>query len=261
MIVDAFERLSKRFSKIKNWRIILLALISVSSLIIIALPISLRSSPYRLKVGDVTFQDIRAPRSFSYTSEILTNQARDIAEKSVQPVFIPADPLDARRQFENLKQSIETIEEIRLTEDLTLDQKIQRLKNNPVLIFDDDTVRYCLSITNAKWAQIKSESFRVFELIIRNSINSDQLENVKNNISNFIGYSFSEKDVQLISHLISPFIAVNSVYSNEKTNEAVQAAREKVTPVVRSYTSGEMIVFSGQVITPVIFETNCLTAL
>ncbi len=255
MIVDSFEKLSRRFSKYKNWRIILLAFLCICSLIIIGLPISLRSSPYALKVGDVTFQDIRALRSFSYTSEILTNQARDVAEKSVQPVFIPADPLDARRQFENLKQSIEGIEVIRLMDDLTLDQKVQRLKNDPVLSFDDDTARYCYSITNAKWIQIKNESYRVFEPIIRNPINSDQLENVKNNIPNFIGYAFSEKDVQLISHLISPFIIINSVYSNEMTNEAVQAAREKVIPVVRSYTTGEMIVFSGQVITPIIYET------
>lgn len=255
MIVDSFEKLSRRFSKYKNWRIILLAFLCICSLIIIGLPISLRSSPYALKVGDVTFQDIRAPRSFSYTSEILTNQARDVAEKSVQPVFIPADPLDARRQFEYLKQSIEAIEVIRLMDDLTLDQKIQRLKDDPVLSFDDDTARYCFSTTYTKWIQIKSESYRVFELIIRNQINSDQLENVKSNIPNFIGYAFSEKDVQLISHLISPFITVNSVYSNEMTNEAVQTAREKVIPVVRSYTTGEMIVFSGQVITPIIFET------
>ena len=255
MIVDSFEKMSKHFSKYKNWRIILFAFLCISSVIIIGLPISLRSSPYALKVGDVTFQDIRAPRSFSYTSEFLTNQARDVAEKSVQPVFIPADPLDARRQFENLKQSIDVIEEIRLMDDLNLDQKVQRLINDPALSLDNDTARYCISITNPKWMQIKNESYRVFELIIRNQINSDQLENVKNNIPNFIGYAFSEKDVQLISYLISPFITVNSVYSNEKTNEAVQAAREKVTPVVRSYTTGEMIVFSGQVITPIIYET------
>jgi hypothetical protein len=255
MIIDYFEKLSKRFSKFNNWRIILLASLFLSSLLIIGLPISLRASPYTLKVGDVTFQDIRAPRSFSYTSEILTNQAKDIAEKSVQPVFIPADPLDARRQFENLKQSIEGIEEIRLKDDLTLDQKIQQLKNDPVLFLNDDDARYCISIKNAKWIQVKNESYRVFELIIRNPINSDQLENVKKTIPNFIGYAFSEKDVQLISQLIIPFITINSVYSNEKTNEAVQAAREKVTPVARSYTAGEMIVFSGQVITPTIYET------
>lgn len=255
MIIDSFEKLSKGFSKTKNWRIILLALLFLSSFLIIGLPISLRASPYTLKVGDVTFQDIRAPRSFSYTSDILTNQAKDIAEKSVQPVFIPADPLDARRQFESLKQSIEAIEAIRFTEDLTVDQKIQRLRNDPVLFLNEDTARYSISITNAKWIQIKNESYRIFELIIRNPINSDQLENVKNTIPNFIGYAFSEKDVQLISQLITPFITINSVYSNEKTNEAVQAAREKVSPVVRTYTAGEMVVFSGQVITPTIYET------
>lgn len=254
MIVDFYERLSVRFSKINNWRLVLFCTVTLVCLLIIGLPISLRPSPFALKIGDVSFQDIRSPRPFSYTSQILTNQALEAAEKSVAPVFLPADPQVARKQFENLNNVIETIGSIRLEKGSSVDQKIQQLKSIPDLKLDQDTSRYCISINETKWAQIKSESFLVFEQIIRSPINNDQLENVKKDIPNHIGYSFSEKDVNLISQLISPFITVNSVYSNEKTNEAVQAARAKVSPVIRSYSAGEMIVFSGQVITPLIYE-------
>ena len=94
----------------------------------------------------------------------------------------------------------------------------------------------------------------VFEQIIRSPITEDQLSVIKKNISAYIGFAFSENDVDLITQLISPFIIVNSSYSNEKTNEAVQIARENVSPVINYYAAGEIIVFSGQLITPQIWE-------
>lgn len=254
MNVDLFEKFGSNFSKLKHWRLALFVCLVITGLLIVGLPISLRPSPFTLKVGDVTFQDIRAPRSFSYTSQLLTTQLLDAAEKSVAPVFLPADPQIARKQFENLNQMINSIDLVRNSLKISIDQKNLQLQNIPGFKLDSDATRYCISLGESKWAEIKSECFHVFEQIIRTPINSDQLENFRNNIPNYIGYSFSEKDVNLISQLISPFITVNRIYSNEKTNEAVQAARLKVEPVIRAYSAGEMIVFSGQVITPLIYE-------
>ena len=127
MLTAYFEKLSKRFSQIKYWRLVLLIIVCFFSLIIIGTPISLRPSPFSLNVGDVAFQDIRAPRSFSYTSEILTDQARDIAEKSVSPVFLPADPAIARKQFESLSQTLNQIEILRFDASLLLEKKLQLL--------------------------------------------------------------------------------------------------------------------------------------
>ena len=106
MLTTFFGKLGKRFALVKNWHLILLFFVCAFSLIIVGTPISLRPSPFSLKVGDVAFQDIRAPRPFSYTSEILTNEARDAAGKSVSPIYLPADPAIARTQFESLNQTL-----------------------------------------------------------------------------------------------------------------------------------------------------------
>jgi len=254
MLIAYFEKLSKRFSQIYYWRLILLSIVCIFSLLIIGTPISLRPSPFSLNVGDVAFQDIRAPRSFSYTSEMLTNQARDAAEKSVSPVFLPADPAIARKQFESLSQTIDQIDILRFNNSLSLDKKIEFLTDTLNIQLNPDSTKYLFSINDTKWIQIKNECLIVFEQIIRNSIHEDQLSVIKKNISSYIGFSFSENDAELISQIISPFITVNSIYSNEKTNEAVQTAREKVPPVIKYYSAGEMIIFSGQIITPQIWE-------
>jgi putative nucleotidyltransferase with HDIG domain len=254
MLTSFFGKFSTSFSQIKNWRLLLFTIVCAFSLIIVGTPISLRPSPFSLKVGDVSFQDIRAPRSFSYISEILTNQARDAAEKSVSPVFLPADPSISRKQFELLNQTINQIENIRLNNSLSPENKIQLLSNLVNVQLTQDYLKNILALQENRWIQIKNECLLVFEQIIRSPISEDHLISIKNNIPAHIGFSFSEKEVELIKQLISPFIIVNSVYSNEKTNEAVQIAREKVSQVIKYYASGEMIVFSGQLISPQTWE-------
>ncbi|MCJ7625047.1 MAG: hypothetical protein MUO76_16225, partial [Anaerolineaceae bacterium] len=63
------------------------------------------SSPYSypLEVGDVASQDILAPKSLSYTSGFLSEQAVAEAEGSVQDIYLPADPAIARQQIEYLQ--------------------------------------------------------------------------------------------------------------------------------------------------------------
>jgi membrane-associated HD superfamily phosphohydrolase len=254
MLTSFFEKLSTRFSQIKNWRLLLFGIVCAFSLIIVGTPISLRPSPFSLKVGDVSFQDIRAPRSFSYISEILTNQARDIAEKSVSPVFLPTDPSIARKQFESLNQLLNQIDDLRLNKSLTPENKAQQLSNLANIQLNQEYSKIVFSIQDNRWIQINNECLLVFEQIIRSPISEDHLTTIKNNISTYIGFSFSEKEAELIKQLISPFIVVNSVYSNEITNEAVQKAREKVPQVIKYYATGEMVVSSGQMISPQTWE-------
>jgi cyclic-di-AMP phosphodiesterase PgpH len=255
MFTEYFEKLSKRFSQNKHWRLVLFVGTSVFSLIIVGTPISLRPSPFSLKIGDVAFQDIRAPRSFSITSEILTNQARDAAEKSVSPIYLPADPSIARKQFESLSQALNQIENLQLNDSLSLINKYQFLTDTIKIQLNQDSADYLFSIKENKWIQIKNECLIVLEQIIRNPINEGQISVIKKNISSHIGFSFTVSDVELISQIISPFILENSFYSNEKTNEAVLNARNNVAPVIKYYAAGEMIVYSGQIITPLIWET------
>src|SRR5512139_836995 len=75
---------------------------SVTVLILLALvaPFSARLSDTPLKVGDVSPQDILAPRSLTYESQILTEQKRDEAPKNIAPIYTPADPSIARQQLE-----------------------------------------------------------------------------------------------------------------------------------------------------------------
>ncbi len=85
----------ERYQKNNRFRVfarfIILIVAGILSWVALALPIELRPSEYTLNIGDVTNQDILAPRSLTFTSDILTQKARQEAESRVSPVYLPVD--------------------------------------------------------------------------------------------------------------------------------------------------------------------------
>ena len=89
---------------------------------------------------------------------------------------------------------------------------------------------------------------------MRNPVRPDNLEFIKNDISSHVSLTLDERDVQLVTKLVTPFVIPNSLYSQDLTTAAQQAEREAVQPVVQSYKTGETIVAGGDIISPAQME-------
>jgi len=107
------QRIDNYFKQSKLFNFASLAVLALAIFLILVLPISLRQATSQLNIGDVAFQDIHAPRSFNYQSEILTENARLEAEKSVQPIYLAADPSITRKQVEKLRLILNYISAVR----------------------------------------------------------------------------------------------------------------------------------------------------
>jgi putative nucleotidyltransferase with HDIG domain len=220
----------------------------------LVLPISLRSSTSLLDIGDVAFQDIHAPRTFSYESQILTEEARTEAEKSVQPVYLPADPSITRKQVEKLRVVLNYISAIRSDIFATLGQKIEDLQKISDLKISGDVAETILSLDDARWAAVQEESLYLLEQVMRNSIREDQIANMQRNLSTQISFDFSDSESEIINDIVSQLITANSLYSNDATSASIETARSKVEPVIKKFVAGEIIVSSGEVIDPLDWE-------
>src|SRR4051812_23987673 len=104
--------------------LLLTAGLSFSALV---LPIATRPSYYPIKVGDVAPQDIQAPNSLNYVSQVQTEQMRADAEQRVMPVYLPADPAIARQQIEILRATLNFVVASRSDSYSTLEQKLEDL--------------------------------------------------------------------------------------------------------------------------------------
>ncbi len=218
------------------------------------LPISLRPAPSLLKIGDVAFQDIRAPRSFSYISEILTENARKDAEKTVTPIYLPADPSISRKQVEKLNSVLDYINSVRVDSFATDDQKIKDLSSFSELSLTQATIISLLSLSTEKWDLIKTECKFLLEEVMKSSIREDQLVAIRGNLFPRIGFEFNETESGIINELVSPLIIENSLFSHENTAKAIDNARAVIKPVIKQYVSGEIIINSGEVINPLSWE-------
>ena len=234
----------------------ILSVLLISFLIFLALilPISLRPTPSLLKIGEVAFQDIRAPRSFSFISQILTETAQKEAEKTVSPIYLPADPVISRKQNEKLRSILGYINSIRSDSYANLEQKIEDLSAFSEIILTKNTIKALLSLTPEKWESIKSESIFLLEEVMKSPIREDQLVTIRGNLFPRIGFEFSETEAGIINEMVSPLIMANSVFSNENTARAIKDARSLIEPVSKQYVSGEIIINSGEVIDPLAWE-------
>lgn len=220
----------------------------------LVLPFTYRQSPVSLNVGSVSTQDIRAPQTFTFVSDSLTEAERDQAEQAVLPVYIAADPAISRQQIENMRGVLNYISSVRADEFATQEQKISDLQALENTTITNEMAVNLLSLSQDKWQDIQNETLFVLEEVMRSTIREDQITQAKRSVLPLISYSFSSSETDIINTLVTPMVVANSLFSNDKTNEAIEQARAEVEPVTKTYISGETIVSTGQVITPIIWE-------
>jgi cyclic-di-AMP phosphodiesterase PgpH len=253
-------RQSPRFlSRQRVFPIVVLVCVTVLSYLAVIQPWSLRQNTLPLAVGDVTSQDLSAPHDFQYVSTVLTNAARDTAERAVAPVYVPPDPSIARTQATTLTNILESISTIRSDDSTSLAQKKAALIVNPGFSLQPDLIDFLLGLPDSRWSLVSNDAFNVLVETMRNPVRTENLDAVRQSLTTYISFSLTEREAAVVVGLVSPLITTNSFYSPELTDAARQTARAAVQPVTRSFVAGQTVVARGQVVTP--GDLEALTAL
>jgi len=246
------KRLKKRESSyIKIFILILAGIVAFGANI---LPISSRPTAFELSVGSVSTQDFQAPRTLTYTSEILTEQKINSIKNSVSPVYLNIDPAISRQQIDRLRKSLDFITLVRNDPFSDLNQKINDISNLTHIQLSRDVALQLINLDEPTWVSIQRESILVLEQVFRSTIRDYQLQESKLRIPTLISFSFSEENTKIIENLVSPFVVPNSLFSKELTDEAIQSAVAQVEPVQKTYSPGEIIIRRGQVIDDQTYE-------
>jgi membrane-associated HD superfamily phosphohydrolase len=143
------------------WIIFLLGIVGV--ILALSLPASSPQSGIVLEVNDVSSLDILAPSRLSFTSEVLTQEARDEASAAVQDIYDPPDASIARQQVEGLRSVLEFVDTIRADTHSSTDEKLEDLVKIVDVRLDSITAQRLLDLTDARWQVIRLESVNVLE--------------------------------------------------------------------------------------------------
>ncbi len=244
----------KNLNRPEAFKIILLVLTAILAFLALILPETFSEASYPMAIGDVSPQDILAPYSLTFDSEVLTEQARQTAANSVMPIYLPTDPSIGRRQVENLLTVLYYINTVRQDGYATQDQKIADLQSINGLDLSDEILTKILQLSDTSWEAVESEATSVLEQVMRNTLHESDLFTAKRNIPSLIGFSFPQDQANIVVTLVEPFVVPNSLYSAEQTDAAIAEARASVEPVIRSFIAGETLVRRGQIIRDVDWE-------
>ena len=207
-----------------------------------------------LNVGDVAPYDIHAPHAISYQSQILTARQQDAAAAEVPLVYSPADTNIARQQLERLRNILTYINSVRADTFSTQDQKISDLAALDGVQLNRDTIEGILALSGSRWQSVSQETTSILDQLMREPIREDQLNLVDQKIPSLVSLSFPEDQARLITELVQAFVVPNSLYNEQLTEAARQAAREAVAPITRSFMTNETIIQGGKVITMTDYE-------
>ncbi|MBN2256667.1 MAG: HDIG domain-containing protein [Anaerolineaceae bacterium] len=249
--IDRYQK-NNRFRVLAS--VIILIITAAASWIALTVPIELRPGEYTLSIGDVTTQDILAPRTLTYTSDILTQRAREDASSRINLVYLPVDLEISKSQLQQLKADIALIDTIRL--DLTSpdEQRILQITELTVYGFSEADAKNILAMGATTWKSVSTKAVSVFEQIMGGTVREDKLADYIANIPNQVGLSFTKDQSNLIVRLVSPHIKANSLYSDEQTILRRQQAADAVEPVNRTFITGQTIIYRGGVVDELNYE-------
>ncbi|MGH2581500.1 MAG: HD family phosphohydrolase [Anaerolineales bacterium] len=219
------------------------------SLLVIVMPFSTRQASLSLQAGDVSGQDILAPRALTYQSEVLTEERRQESAESVAPVYGPPDANVAREQLERLHAALRFIANVRQDTYATTEQKLLDLTALQNVNLGQESAQDILLLSESEWQAVQQESIVVLEQVMRSSIRQNRLEEARRGIPALVSLSIPAGQAELVAALASAFVAPNSFYSETLTQQVRDEARAAVQPVVRTFLSNEVLVPRGQVIT------------
>lgn len=235
-------------------RMVLLLICIILSYTALILPIASRPNALPMQIGQVSSNDIVAPRAASFESEQLTEVARSEAMNAVAPKYLASDLSINRTQLTKLNLTLRFITTVKNDKYANSNQLKTDLSMIPWMQLTDEQAGKLLALSDEQWLVVQDEANNILEQTMRKNIRDYQIQENINNLPGLVNYSITSELNDIIVFLAAPFIVPNSLFSESETSNARQAASDLVEPVIQTYAENQVIVLRGEIITPVQWE-------
>ncbi len=207
-----------------------------------------------LQVGAIASQDVRAPFSITYASDILTQRQQDAAIASVSPIYDPPDPNVARQQITLLQEILDFIDNVRRDPFGTPAQKVSDIKFITALRLDPDTINLVLQMDDDTWRAVAGEAVNVLERVMRESIRESDISLMTDQLPSQVALRFDARTAAVVVALVQDLLRPNRFPNPDATEKAQQTAAANVQPESRSFERGQIVVRAGARIEPLDYE-------
>ena len=213
------------------------------------LTVNLLPRPNEVLPGEVSQNNVRAPRKLTYTSQVRTRAERDRAIAAVQEV-VEIDLGLVQRQRAGLNSLLQGISAARNAPGLTPDQRESRLAGVGEPLLDDTTASWLASLDDARWYMVSSESQRLLWDALKDRLPESRVSELLRALPVRASDQLTETERSLAVALASRFIVGNLTPNAEATTRLRREAAEAVAPIQATVERMETVLREGQVVTP-----------
>lgn len=228
-------------------RVVLLGIVMAGVIgLVIALPL-LPTGRVVLEEGDVSPEDVRAPRSVTYVSATMYSDEQERVASIVPPVHTKPDPALARQQLDRARLVLDYLVSVRA------DNLASRAQHKEWILAVDELAEMpsemldaLLSLSEDGWNLVQLETPTVIDQLMRLEIREQSLEVIRGEAISFVRFDLSDEEAAVTAALAQRFLVPNAFLDAAATAEAQARAREEVPPVLRTFEAGEIIVREGE---------------
>lgn len=200
-------------------------------------------------VGEPAPDDVFAPTSYSYTSNVLTEKAREQARSSVPDIYTPLDPSIGREQLAQANAIFSFIETVRNDPFATTDEKTAYLQSIEDIEVGEEVALSLLAFSQFELDTIESEILRIVDDLMREEIRENQLEEFQRIARRQASLGLTTAQSNVVTSLAWQFIAPTVFLDDEATTAARDVAAQEVEPITRSVARDQRIVRAGEIVT------------
>jgi putative nucleotidyltransferase with HDIG domain len=234
-------------------RAVLVTLLLAAALTAI-LTLDLAPGRVSIEVGKVAPNDIRAPTTTQFVSQLETKAAQDKAAAAVPPQYEPIAPATEIantqiHEFNVLKGNISDLLARRDQGKLTGDALTSALKAQLGARLTATQIALLARMSAAQWTELTAAAGAVLATTQAGEVREENLAAIRVQAHNAITADLGDDARQMAGDLAASFVAPNERESPALTEQERQAARNAVPQVLVTVQRDQVIVQAGQVVT------------
>lgn len=212
------------------------------------------SSQYSVIIGQPAPSDIFSPRSLTFNSDLLTDQAREQARRSVPQTYTALDLAIGRAQLARARDVLSFLDVVRADGNASLDRKLEYMRAIDGLSIDDQLARDVLSLSQADFDEVRADILRIIEELMRQEIRPNELTEFQRVARQLAGLELTAVQTNVVTGLVYQFVVPTVFPDDDSTQAARQDAADAIEPVTRTIARDQRIVRAGDIVTEADYE-------
>ena len=208
-----------------------------------------------VELGKPAPQDVIAPHSVTFVSEVLTNQARQQAAAAISDIYTAIDLSIARSRSSQVRAVFNFIDTVRADQAADIDTRLAYLRSIEEVTIDEQIAADLLQLSQEEFLASRDNVLRIVEEIMREGVVDEQVGESRRKASQGAAFDLTPAQERVVATLAPQYVVANIFLDETATAERKAEAMEAVEPISQIATRDETVIRVGDIINEEDIET------